>query len=125
MGLVWIAAFGAAGTLARYGLTRAMLLWLGPAFPWGTLAANAAGCLAFGWIAARVEARAAWDPALTQACLAGFLGAFTTFSTFAFETAGFLRAGAVFTAVIHLLANVGLGLGLYFLGAWLGRPASA
>lgn len=124
MGLLWIALFGAGGTLARYGTTRLMTQWLGPHFPWGTLAVNAVGCFAFGWLFTRAEARANWDPVLTQACLAGFLGAFTTFSTFAFETAAFLRNGAALAALLNLSLNAGLGLVLYFLGAALGRTSA-
>lgn len=121
MGLLWIAAAGAAGTLARYGLARGMSAWLGPAFPWGTLAANALGCFAFGWIATRAELRGWLSPAAATPLLAGFLGAFTTFSTFAFETGAFLRTGAFAAAAANLLANVVLGLGLFFAGVWLAR----
>lgn len=119
--LLWIAIAGAAGTLARYGVQRLSLSLLGPGFPWGTLAANALGCFLFGWIAERVQERFTISPEFAAVLLTGFLGAFTTFSTFAFETGDYFRQGAYGLALANLLLNQILGLGLFFVGAQLGR----
>lgn len=121
MSLLWIALAGAAGTLARYGLARGMSAWLGASFPWGTLTVNALGCLAIGWAATRVNERGLLAPEIATPLIAGFLGAFTTFSTFAFETGIFLRQGAIGAAAANLLANQALGIGLFFVGAWWAR----
>lgn len=117
--LLWVALAGAAGTLARYGVQRLCLLWPGAGFPWGTLAANALGCFLFGWIYTRAAERGTLGPEISVPLLTGFLGAFTTFSTFAFETGVFMRHGAYGMAAVNLLLNQILGLGLFFLGcAW-------
>lgn len=97
------------------------LHWSGTSFPWGTLAANAIGCFLFGWIVTRATERGTLGPEMSVPLLTGFLGAFTTFSTFAFETGDFLRQGAIGLATANLLLNQILGLGLFFLGTLLGR----
>lgn len=119
--LLWIAVAGAAGTLARFGIQRLSLLWLGPGFPWGTLAANALGCFLFGWIAERANERLTISPEFAAVLLTGFLGAFTTFSTFAFETGDYFRQGAYGLALANLLLSQVLGVGLFFAGTYLGR----
>lgn len=119
--LLWIAVAGAAGTVARYGVQRLCLSWIGPGFPWGTLAANALGCFLFGWIAERASERFTISPEFSAVMLTGFLGAFTTFSTFAFETGDFMRQGAYGMAMANLLLNQVLGVGLFFAGVHLGR----
>lgn len=81
-----IAVAGGLGSLARYGLAGLVQRWAGPAFPWGTLVVNAAGCLAFGFVVGVIEDRVALAAQLRPFLLIGFLGAFTTFSTFAFES---------------------------------------
>ena len=86
-----IALAGAAGTLARYGLTVAVQRAAGAGFPWGTLAVNVTGCLLFGLVWGVAEARSLVDSEARTVLLVGFLGAFTTFSTFAFETGEMLR----------------------------------
>ena len=119
--LFWIGVAGAGGALARYGLQRGAVALLGPAFPWGTLAANGLGCLAFGWLWCRAQVHGMVPEALALPLLAGFLGAFTTFSTFAFETGVLLRQGAWALAAANMLANQLLGLGLFFVGYGLAR----
>ncbi len=81
-----IALAGAAGALARYGIGQAV----GPrTFPWATLAINVAGALALGFVLAGPIA-ARWPADITAAITVGFLGAFTTFSTFAYEATALL-----------------------------------
>ena len=116
-----IALAGAAGTLARYWLSGLVYDVLGRDFPWGTAVVNILGCFLFGlvWEAGaermllRTEARAV--------LLTGFMGAFTTFSTFIFESGGYLEDGRYLAA----LANVGfqtvVGFGALFAGLMLGR----
>lgn len=117
--LLLLVAGGALGTLARYGLTQAMPR--GP-FPWGTVAVNALGSLAIGlamglWLA---EGKAeAWRVFL----VVGFLGAFTTMSAFAYESAVLLgearwAAWAVHFALHPLLGVFSAGVGLALARAW-------
>jgi CrcB protein len=114
--LAWLALAGAAGTLARYGLCVLVPRWCGTGFPWGTLAVNALGCFLFGLV---------WTRALSEQArlilLTGFLGAFTTFSTFAFDTGGQLGDRQWLFAAANVAAQVLLGLTCLFLGFALGR----
>lgn len=116
-----LAVSGAAGTLARYGLSAAVLQWRGAGFPWGTLAVNALGCLLFGFLAALADGRGAISAETRAVLTTGFLGAFTTFSTFAFETVQLGRAGQPLPALLNVLAQVVLGLALATAGAELAR----
>ncbi len=84
---------GALGTLARYGLQGLVQRWAGGSFPWGTLAVNALGCLAFGVIWTVASDRGLIGPQMRTILLVGFMGAFTTFSSFVFETAQLGRGG--------------------------------
>lgn len=120
--LFWIALAGAAGTLARYGVQRGAMALLGERFPWGTLAVNALGCLIFGlYWGSRSSAPEAIPAPVAAPLTIGFLGAFTTFSTFAFETDVLLRHGSWGAAAANLLLNVGLGLALFALGFVIAR----
>lgn len=107
---------GAAGTWARVGLTQGLTQWTGWSFPVGTLTANCLGSFAFGCAYAAAE-QAAWLDEQTRrwVCL-GFLGAFTTFSTFAFDNAQALRAGDWGTLAANLLLNNLLGIAAVLLG---------
>ena len=114
--LVWIALAGAAGTLARFGAIEAVRRVAGAGFPWGVLAVNAAGCFAYGLLAARLPPGEAQLVALT-----GFLGAFTTFSTYAFDVGHMIERGAWLPLGAYLAGqNVG-GVALVIAGAALGK----
>ena len=80
-----IALMGALGTLCRYALGRWVLNMTGGTFPWGTFAVNAIGCLLIGVIAGSIEKEALVSPVVRLALIVGFLGGFTTFSSFALE----------------------------------------
>lgn len=122
--LLLLAAAGGAGTLARYGLHAATHRWLAPPtagnFPWGTVAVNALGCLLFGLVFGLTETRAHLPPATRLILLTGFMGAFTTFSTFAHDTAHLARGGAVGLAMANLALQNLAGLTLAAVGFVLG-----
>lgn len=106
-----VAVGGALGALARYGLHGAVHRWAGEAFPWGTAAANLLGCFLFGAVWALLNDRAETPPpAVRLALLVGFMGAFTTFSTYIFEAAALLRHQAFLLAGLALAGQVVLGL---------------
>src|SRR5262249_6918278 len=88
--LLWLSFMGVLGTLARYGLQGWVQRRAGT-FPWGTLAVNALGCLLFGVIWALADERLLISGESRTIALVGFMGAFTTFSSFAFETTALLR----------------------------------
>jgi CrcB protein len=121
--LLLIAAAGAAGTLARYGLSSCVRSLSTSTFPWGTLAVNALGCLLFGIILTLVRERGVIESDTANILMVGFLGAFTTFATFAFESGDYLRSGAIASMLLNILLNVVLGMALFLAGCWMVRSA--
>jgi CrcB protein len=119
--LTWLAAAGAVGTLARYGLGGLVQRLHQTSFPWGTLVVNGLGCFLFGLVWTLAEERLVIGGEMRTVILIGFMGAFTTFSTFAFETGAMLRDAEWLLAAGNLLAHNLLGLTLFFLGAATGR----
>ena len=106
---VGLAAGGLAGTFARYIVSGAVYRALGAAFPYGTLAVNTVGCFLIGVFAALAEGKFVLGPEARVLLMAGFCGAFTTFSTFVFETANLMRDGDVARAFLNIAASLGAG----------------
>ncbi|WP_407540096.1 fluoride efflux transporter CrcB [Deinococcus radiomollis] len=113
--LTGVALGGMLGALARYALTvllTPLLTRTGSAWatlPWATLLINVSGSFALGLIAA-LAARNVVSPEWRTAIGVGFLGAYTTFSTFSVDLDGMLSRGEGWRASTYLLGNVGLGL---------------
>ena len=116
-----IAIGGAAGSVARYGTS---LLFSRAAdranFPWGTLAANLIGCLLVGYINGLLADRII-RPEMRFLLTIGFLGGYTTFSTFGWETAAYLRDGQYLRAAAYVLASNLLAVLLVAAGYALSR----
>ena len=108
---------GFLGALARYGLSglvhRQVPL---TTFPYGTLVVNLLGCLAIGVIAGLAESRQLFGPEFRAFALIGFLGGFTTFSTFGYETFALLHNDQYLQAAANVGTHVILGLALVWLG---------
>ena len=118
--LLFIAIGGACGALARYGLsTHVHGLWSG-AWPLGTLLVNASGSLCIGVIFVLIE-RAVLHPDWRSVLMVGFLGAFTTFSTFSLETVELWLQGQAATAAAYAVASVLLCVGAAAVGVLLTR----
>jgi CrcB protein len=121
MNLLLIALGGAVGSVARYG-TGTLLLRLTERtlFPWGTLAVNLLGCLVIGYLNGLLDERLI-RPEYRFLAVIGFLGGYTTFSTFGWETAAFLRDRQYLAATAYVLANNVLGVLLVVVGYGLSR----
>ena len=112
---------GCIGAACRYGTNLlAVRLW-GSGFPWGTLAVNMVGCLLIG-LAFGLAERASWvTPSVRLFFVTGFLGALTTFSSFAVETVNTANSGSSHLAVVNFVANNAGGLALVLAGMWLAK----
>jgi CrcB protein len=111
-----IAAGGALGAVARYTFASLVYRVIPTLFPAGTFFVNVAGCLVFGLLAGAAEQRFALGPLARAFLMVGVLGAFTTFSTFAFESIELLRDGQFLWAVLNVGGQVVAGLA----GIWVG-----
>lgn len=121
MKLLWLALAGAVGTLARYGVSSAVQRWSGHSFPWGTFAVNMIGCFLFGFLWALMEQRQAAMGHLRAAVLVGFLGSFTTFSSFAHDTGALMRGAEWLPALLNAVGQNLIGLAALFAGLALAR----
>lgn len=123
--LVLLAGAGALGTLARYGCAVFVEHRVTHTFPWHTLAINTAGCFLFGLIFemffSRIEQQTGWHADARVIVLTGFMGAFTTFSTFAFETNALLRESQYTLAALNVFAQNTLGIVFVILGVLLAK----
>ena len=114
---VVVGSGGFLGALARYGLSGLVHRQLPlTTFPYGTLVVNLLGCLAIGVIAGLVESRQLFGPEMRTFVLIGILGAFTTFSTFGYETFAMIRDSEYLRAVVNVGIHVVFGLALVWLG---------
>ena len=116
-----IAVGGGCGSVARFLVAREMGRHLGNFLPYGTLAVNVLGSLALGWLATFFLVRLEINSIFRLGLSVGFLGAFTTFSAFSFESAQLLLSGAVWRAALNLTANTVACLGMCYLGMQLAR----
>lgn len=113
-----VMAGGALGALSRYGFALGAARLLGGRFPWGTLLANLTGCLLIGLAFGLSERAGLLSPSARLFFMTGFLGALTTFSTYALESVVFLREGSYGAVINFLLNNLGGGV-LVLAGLWL------
>ena len=114
--LIAIALGGAIGSLSRHGLTVLCEHLLGPAFPYGIFLANILGSFAIGVLFVLLVERGMASEVIRQLLMVGFLGAFTTFSTFSLQAIGMLQDGRLLTATSYILGSVVLSI----LAAWVG-----
>jgi CrcB protein len=118
--VIYIALGGTTGTLARYFLSRHINSTSGSMFPFGTLAVNAAGCLIIGFLFDIFE-NIIVDPSVRAMLTIGFLGGFTTFSSYAMETVNLARNGEIKYGLLYMAANNFLGLACVVAGIYASR----
>lgn len=111
-----IAAGGSLGAVSRYWMSASTYQWLGQGFPYGTLMVNLLGSLVMGFLSVLLVHRFHVSEEIRIGLLAGFLGSFTTFSTFAMDTLQLAGNEAMFKAIVYILFSVLLCI----LGAWAG-----
>ena len=119
--IVLLALAGAVGTLLRAGCTTLATKLLGVGFPWGTLAVNVAGSLAFGLLVGLARTRGTIAVGWETILLIGLMGGFTTFSSYAFQSMEMLTGGRAVQAVAYVVvtnvaALVAVWLGLRIAG---------
>jgi CrcB protein len=113
---------GGIGSVARHGVNVSAAR-LGAEFPYGTLAVNVLGSFAMGLIAAWLAFRAgeAWSQNVRLLLTTGFLGGFTTFSTFSLDSAFLWERGAPGLTGLYVLGSVVLSIAALFAGLWVVR----
>ena len=119
MKLIMIMVGGSLGALCRYGIAVTAGKYFGVRFPLGTLVANGIGCFLIGMAFALADRTQVLSPNARLFFMTGFLGALTTFSTYALETFQAVRSGSGLTAVLNFTANNVGGIVLVFAGIWL------
>jgi CrcB protein len=107
---------GAVGSLARYVVGAAIMNRVGGRFPWGTALNNITGSFLIGFLMTLLTERARPHPNWRLVLVVGFLGGYTTFSSFEWETLGLVRDGSHFLALLYVGGSVLLGC----LAVWLG-----
>lgn len=118
--LLYIAGFGALGSVLRYGMSNGVHAMLGKGFPYGTLTVNIAGSILIGLFYVLLDGRLAASPEWKAGFIIGLLGGFTTFSAFSLETVQLIQAGQPGRAALNVLLSVCLCIA----GCWLGIIAA-
>jgi CrcB protein len=120
-----IAAGGALGSIARYWVSATVSGREGTRFPWGTFVVNISACIIIGftltWLGRHVELNPAWRYLIPT----GFIGAYSTFSTYEWETFTTMEAGEVGIALLYVVSSVAVGLAAVWIGAKLASALSA
>jgi fluoride exporter len=116
-----IAARGAAGALSRYGVDSVIEHRVDSLFPWATFTGNITGCFLDGLLVALVVDQLGAPAWLSRGLIVGFLGAYTTFSTFAAESYELHQLSHLGLAVANVMASAVVGIFAVALGQTLGR----
>ncbi len=119
--IVFIMTFGALGCLARYCISGWIYDLLGSNFPYGTLIVNIMGAFLIGLVMEFGLRSTLLSVSLRTGLAIGFLGGFTTFSTFSYETFRLLEDGSFFVAAVNVLASVFICLVFTWLGIHTAR----
>ena len=119
-----IAIGGALGSIARYWVGSTIAGRMGIRFPYGTLIVNITACIIIGFSLTYMSRRADMNPALRYLIPIGFIGAYSTFSTYEWETLTTLRSGAFLLAAIYAGGSLILGLIAVWGGSWLAEAIS-
>lgn len=119
--VIAVALGGAIGASARYLLAGAIQRNLGSDFPWGIMVVNVVGCVAMGALTEFMALRWSASPEVRALLTVGVLGGFTTFSSFALDTATLASRGGLTLPVGYVLGSVLLSVGGFYAGLLLVR----
>ena len=119
-----IASGGALGSIARYWVGSTIAGRMGIRFPYGTLIVNITACIIIGFSLTYMGKRADLSPAWRYLIPIGFIGAYSTFSTYEWETLATVRAGAFFLAGLYAAGSFVLGLAAVWAGSVLAEAVS-
>ena len=122
MKIIMVGIGGFAGSVSRYlvSLLSAELIKT-QLIPYDTLIVNVTGCLMIGFLGGLLETRTIFNPEVRALVIVGFLGGFTTYSTFGYEILTIFRQGEMAAVFTHLVLHLVLGLGAVFFGLSLSR----
>jgi CrcB protein len=115
--VLWVGLGGGAGAMTRYLLGLWIAERLGTAFPWSTWTINVSGSLVIGLLLTVLTEKVVVDPAWRLLLVVGFLGGYTTFSSYTFEALTLARAGEWLDALAYVLGSNLVGLAAVTLGA--------
>jgi CrcB protein len=121
MQLLYIGIFGAFGCVSRYMVSGWVLGAMGTALPYGTLAVNLVGSFLLGLIMEGSQHSTLFSPEVRLGMTVGFMGGFTTFSTFSYETIRLLEDGSYGSAGANILLNVLICVFAAALGVFVAR----
>jgi CrcB protein len=120
-----IAAGGALGSIARYWVGATVSGRAGTRFPWGTFVVNITACVIIGfaitWLGRHTEVSRSWYYLIPT----GFIGAYSTFSTYEWETLTLMKTDEVAMAALYIFSSMAFGLIAVWLGARLAAAFSA
>jgi fluoride exporter len=121
---LFIALGGALGSVTRFWIGTAVADRMGTKFPYGTFVINLSACLIIGFLLPFMGRLAGLDPAWRFLLLIGFIGAYSTFSTFEWEAFSTLHSGAFLIAALYVGLSVILGLVAVWCGSLIAKAAS-
>lgn len=120
----FIAVGGALGSVARYWVGSTIAGRLGTKFPYGTFIINLSACIIIGFALTFLGKRVDLNPAWRYLIPVGFVGAYSTFSTYEWETLSTLRSGAFALAAFYALISLFLGLAAVWCGSMIAEVIS-
>ena len=112
---------GSLGAIMRFVVSTTITEKFGTGFPYGTLTVNVIGSFIMGFLSMWLVERLGLDPLLRLAIFVGFLGAFTTFSTFSMETMNLFEQGNALKALVNMFVSVLFSIIAVWLGVVLGK----
>ncbi len=122
--IIAVLIFGAIGSLGRFFLSRVINELLPKNFPWGILVVNITGCFLIGFLAAALVGRYELNAFWRAGIFIGFLGGYTTFSSFSLDTISLLQAQNYTAGIINIVASLLFSLLATTVGILLGKAVS-